>query len=310
MKLSRLFVTLLLFLACVALVLLAQAQGGNEPNKCHTDWDFCNSGTEAENAYYWRLGWCAAAIERGAVSASPSACMGQEEGTVSFPSSSPARAQRSAPARARLEGTQEPLPPPPPPPPPSPLPDGNACHDWGDLCNSGSEAENEYHWRLGWCVWAVKTGAVSDSVSACMGEPEGTVSHPPWSPHPDGGPPSQPNPEGTPEPSPPNPGDPPSPPNPGGNPPSPPNPPSNPGGEPSQPSIPVGLICLERHSSGRCSLIGTPPIPAHLNWAEHGWRCSGRRAVFNNRGQLVWHLCTRWDYQRPNRPEPEGTQES
>jgi len=85
MKLPRLFITVILFAACAAL--LAQAQS-EEPNKCYTDWDFCNSGSEAENEYYWRLGWCASAIERGAVSASPSACMGQEEGTVTFPTSS------------------------------------------------------------------------------------------------------------------------------------------------------------------------------------------------------------------------------
>jgi len=279
---SRSLVSVLLFLACVALVLLIQETEANEPNKCNTDWDFCNSGTEAENAYYWRLGWCAAAIERGAVSASPSACMGQEEGTVSFPSSSPARAQRSAPARARLEGTQAPL----PPPPPSPPPDGNACHDWGDLCDSGTEAENEYHWRLGWCVWAVGTGTVLGSVSACMGEPEGTVSHPPWSPHP----------EGTQEPSPPNPGDPLPPPNPG-DPSSPPNPPSKPEERPrwqNQPPIPAGHVCLEWSSDGNvCWLIGPPLPPGHY--------CDGRRGVFNNRGERIWNLCHRWAY--------EGTQE-
>jgi len=289
MKLSRLFVTLLLFLACVALVLLAQAQGGNEPNKCNTDWDFCNSGTEAENAYYWRLGWCAAAIERGAVSASPSACMGQEEGTVSFPSSSPARAQRSAPARARLEGTQASL----QPPPPSPPQEGNACHDWGDLCDSGTEAENEYHWRLGWCVWAVETGAVSGSVSACMGEPEGTVSHPPWSPHPEGTQePSPPTPEGG-TPSSPNPdGDPPSPPNPEGTqaPSPPPPPPPTPEGRPrwqNQPPIPSGHVCLDRSSDGKvCWLIG-PPLPP-------GQYCNGRRGVFNQWGEFIWNLCHSW----------------
>jgi len=215
LKLSRLFVTLLLLLACVALVLLAQAQGGNEPNKCRTDWDFCNSGTEAENEYYWRLGWCAAAIERGAVSASPSACMGQEEGTVSFPSSSRRRAAASGTTLLQEDVPID--------------PDGNACDDWGDFCNTGTPDEIEYKWRLGWCVWAVGTGTVLGSVSACMGEPEGTVSHPPWSPHPEGTPePSPPTPEGG-TPSSPNPGgDPPSPPTPGGDPPSPPRPSSTP----------------------------------------------------------------------------------
>ncbi len=57
-------------------------------NKCYTEWDFCNSGSEAENAYYWMLGWCVAALERGVVSASLSVCMGGEEETVSVPSSS------------------------------------------------------------------------------------------------------------------------------------------------------------------------------------------------------------------------------
>jgi len=201
---SRSLVSVLLFLACVALVLLAQAQGGNEPNKCHTDWDFCNSGTEAENEYYWRLGWCAAAIERGAVSASPSACMGQEEGTVSFP---PSSRRRAAASGTTLLDEDVPI-----------DPDGNACHDWGDFCNTGTPDEIEYKWRLGWCVWAVGTGTVLGSVSGCMGEPEGTVSHPPWSP----------DPEGTQEPSPPKP-DPTSPPDSEGTqeplPPPPPSPP-------------------------------------------------------------------------------------
>jgi len=85
MKLPRLFITVILFAACTALLAQAQSQ---DANKCYTEWDFCNSGSEAENEYYWRLGWCASAIERGAVSASPSACMGQEEGTVTFPPSS------------------------------------------------------------------------------------------------------------------------------------------------------------------------------------------------------------------------------
>ncbi len=119
-------------------------------NKCYTDWDFCNSGSEAENAYYWMLGWCAAAIERGAVAASPSACMGQEEGTVTFPPSSSALAAG----------------------------DDNKCYtDW-DFCNSGSEAENAYYWMLGWCTSAIERGAVSASLSACMGGEEGAVSVP------------------------------------------------------------------------------------------------------------------------------------
>jgi len=286
MKLQRSLslVSVLLFLACVALVLLAQAQDGNEPNKCNTDWDFCNSGTEAENEYYWRLGWCAAAIERGAVSASPSACMGQEEGTVSFPPSSRRRAAASGTTLLQEDVPID--------------PDGNACHDWGDLCDSGTEAENEYHWRLGWCVWAVGTGTVLGSVSACMGEPEGTVSHPPWSPHP----------EGTPEPSPPNHGGgPPSSPNPDGGPPSQPNPegthepkpwpPPKPDDRPrwqNQPPIPSGHVCLERSSDGKvCWLIGPPLPPGHY--------CNGKRGVFNQWGEFIWNLCHRWAY--------EGTQE-
>jgi len=175
---SRSLVSVLLFLACVVLVLLAQAQGGdNDPNKCHTDWDFCNSGTEAENEYYWRLGWCAAAIERGEVSASPSACMGQEEGTVSFPSSSPSRALPSSrhPSSQHFS---------------SPSGDNKCNTDW-DFCNSGGEAENAYHWRLGWCAAGIESGTLSVSPSECMGQPEGTVSLPsPISPPPPSSPPS------------------------------------------------------------------------------------------------------------------------
>jgi len=156
-QLSRLFVTVILFLACVVLVLLAQAQGEAEPNKCHTDWDFCNSGSEAENAYHWQLGWCVAAVERGAVSASVSACMGQEEGTVSYPRTSSSSSSSSAPAAA----------------------DDNKCYTEWDFCNSGSEAENAYHWKLGWCTSAAERGTMSLSVDQCMGEGPTTGSPPP-----------------------------------------------------------------------------------------------------------------------------------
>jgi len=48
---------------------------GAQPNKCYTEWDFCNSGSEAENAYHWQLGWCAAAVERGAMLGELGHCM-------------------------------------------------------------------------------------------------------------------------------------------------------------------------------------------------------------------------------------------
>jgi len=289
LQLSRSFVTVILFLACVALVLLTQETKASDPNKCNTDWDFCNSGTEAENAYYWRLGWCAAAIERGAVSTSPSACMGQEEGTVTFPPSSPAKVQRLSPASAQLEGTPEPSPPQPPPSPP----DDNACHDWGDLCDSGTEAENEYHWRLGWCVWAVKTGAVSVSVSACMGEPEGTVSHPPWSPHP----------EGTPEPSPPNPGGgPPWSSNPDGGPPS----SSNPSPRPHENLLPPPPGFSPTSSEGSSTTFYKQDIPpGHVcdHWEWDIWVPNTNPPILRER-RIAY--CT---HLRPIYPEPEDTPE-
>ncbi len=163
LRLSRSLFTVILFLACAALVSLIQAQSEEAPNKCSTDWDFCNSGTEEENAYYWRLGWCAAAIERGAVEASPSACMNQPEGTVTFPPST----------RRMVDASFEDVP---------INPEGNnACYDWGDVCTSGTEEENEYHWQLGWCVYAVYTRSTWVSVSSCMGQAEGSVSYPAWS---------------------------------------------------------------------------------------------------------------------------------
>ncbi len=48
-----------------------------DDNKCYTEWDFCNAGSEAENAYFWKLGWCAVAVERGAMSLGQ--CMTGEE---------------------------------------------------------------------------------------------------------------------------------------------------------------------------------------------------------------------------------------
>jgi len=124
----------------------------SEPNKCYSEWDFCNAGTEAENAYHWRLGWCVAAVERGAVSVSVSACMGREEGTVSYPRSS------SSSAAA----------------------DDNKCYTEWDFCNAGSEAENAYFWKLGWCAAAVERGAMLGELGHCMrGETPPTRAAPP-----------------------------------------------------------------------------------------------------------------------------------
>ena len=143
-QVSRLFVSVILFAACVVLVLLAQAQSGTvDPNKCYTEWDFCNAGDEHQNAYHWRLGWCVAAVERGAVSVSVSACMGQEEGTVSFPRSLSV-------------------------PPVPAAGDDNKCYTEWDFCSSGSEAENAYFWKLGWCVAGVERGTILISLGQCM----------------------------------------------------------------------------------------------------------------------------------------------
>jgi len=143
-KLSRWFVGVILFAACVALILLMQAQLGGgeaEPNKCHTDWDFCNDGSAAENAYHWRLGWCVAAVERGAVPVSVSTCMGEEGDSVSSPRSSS---------------------------PPSAFTDENKCYAEWDFCNAGTEAENAYFWRLGWCTAGFERGVLSGSLDQCM----------------------------------------------------------------------------------------------------------------------------------------------
>ncbi len=158
-KLSRWFVTVILCLACVALVLLVQAQsegGADSTNKCHTEWDFCNSGTEAENAYHWRLGWCVAAVESGAASVSVSACMGQEEGTVSYPRSlspAPPSSASSSSASSAPAGAEP-----------------NKCYTEWDFCNSGTEEENAYFWRLGWYAAASERGEVAVSLDAFMDE--------------------------------------------------------------------------------------------------------------------------------------------
>ncbi len=153
-KVSRLFVTIILFAACVVLALLAQAQSGggadSEPNKCYSEWDFCNSGSEAENAYHWRLGWCVAAVERGAIEVSVSACMGREEGTVSYPRSLSPASLSSSPSMP--EGAQP-----------------NKCYTEWDFCNAGTEAENAYFWRLGWYSAAEEQGEVSVSLYEFMG---------------------------------------------------------------------------------------------------------------------------------------------
>jgi len=114
--------------------------GDSDPNKCYSEWDFCNAGTEAENAYHWQLGWCVAAVESGAVSVSVSACMGREEGTVSYPRSS----------SSSVVGSD------------------NKCYTEWDFCSAGSEAENAYFWRLGWCAAAVERGALSGELGHCM----------------------------------------------------------------------------------------------------------------------------------------------
>jgi len=164
-QVSRLFVSVILFAACVVLVLLAQAQSGGggqtldpAPNKCHTEWDFCNAGSEAENAYHWRLGWCVAAVESGAASVSVSACMGQEEGTVSYPRSlSPASASSSS---SMPEGAQP-----------------NKCYTEWDFCNSGTEAENAYFWRLGWYSAAEEQGAGMHCIDRATAPPYGCIKH-------------------------------------------------------------------------------------------------------------------------------------
>ncbi len=254
LKPSRLFVTVLLFLACAALVSLIQAQSEEAPNKCSTDWDFCNSGTEEENAYYWQLGWCAAAIESGAVEASPSACMSQPEGTVTFPPSSRRQADAS--------GEDVPI-----------NPEGNnACYDWGDMCSSGTEEENEYHWQLGWCVYAVHTRSTWASVDACMGQPEGTVSYPAWSAPAALVNPSPPQPKGMQGPPPPK---------------SAPNP-ERPRWQ-NQPPIPEGYVCLEWSSSGTVCWTITRPLPP-------GAVCTHRRGLKNDEGEFIWNECLYWAF--------------
>ncbi len=63
---------------------------GADPNKCYTEWDFCNAGSEAENAYFWRLGWYAAASERGEVSVSLQEFMGGQAPVAPMSGGAPA----------------------------------------------------------------------------------------------------------------------------------------------------------------------------------------------------------------------------
>ncbi len=79
---------------------------GAQPNKCYTEWDFCNSGTEAENAYFWRLGWYSAAEEQGEVSVSLGEFMGGEPPAAPIVRRNPIiRTTRAAP---RPEASQDP----------------------------------------------------------------------------------------------------------------------------------------------------------------------------------------------------------
>lgn len=43
-------------------------------NKCYDEWDWCNDGTEDEQAYWWNAGWCTAAIEIGLVGGAVGDC--------------------------------------------------------------------------------------------------------------------------------------------------------------------------------------------------------------------------------------------
>ncbi len=63
---------------------------GAQPNKCYTEWDFCNAGSEAENAYFWRLGWYSAASERGEVSVSLQEFMGGQAPAAPMSGGAPA----------------------------------------------------------------------------------------------------------------------------------------------------------------------------------------------------------------------------
>ena len=47
----------------------------NEPNKCY-EWLNCDHPDPFISAYNWRLGWCAAAIERGAIGGTAQQCAG------------------------------------------------------------------------------------------------------------------------------------------------------------------------------------------------------------------------------------------
>ena len=47
----------------------APPAGGD--NLCHTVWTFCNSGTPAQNDYFWRLGFFASAVQKGEFAGDP-----------------------------------------------------------------------------------------------------------------------------------------------------------------------------------------------------------------------------------------------
>ena len=40
-------------------------------NLCYTVWTFCNTGTDWQRAYYWRLGWFTAEVQKGRLSGDP-----------------------------------------------------------------------------------------------------------------------------------------------------------------------------------------------------------------------------------------------
>ena len=48
----------------------AAAPAGGD-NLCQTVWTFCNSGTPEQNAYFWRLGFFASAVQRGEIAGDP-----------------------------------------------------------------------------------------------------------------------------------------------------------------------------------------------------------------------------------------------
>ena len=60
--LTILTILMSLLISVAVLPTLAEEFTGN---KCFDDWNWCNNGTEDEQAYWWEAGWCAAAIEAG-----------------------------------------------------------------------------------------------------------------------------------------------------------------------------------------------------------------------------------------------------